>query len=162
METGPITEARIGDRFFRKFNCLNVYKNAGFRSSPNFSGYSFTPFENRPLSYEPRRPYNAFEHQRQFNHPASRYFHQRINPYTMPPTQQYQRHHEENYFVTPNAGMPENAKHCKADEHPDDRKRLENYEDFSSQDDTITVEVKTQSTVCTVRWSISSKFSKRF
>jgi hypothetical protein len=76
------------------------------------------------------------------------------------PFQYQQRRQEEAYFITPNAGMAENQKFCKSDEHPNNRRRLGDFEDFASQDETIATNVKTQSTVCTINWSLSSKFSK--
>lgn len=78
----------------------------------------------------------------------------------MPP-QYYQQRVEESVFITPNAGMAENAKICKSDVQPEDtRKRFEAFEDFSSDDEKITVDTKCSSAVCTVIWSLSSKFSR--
>ncbi|KAI6182607.1 Phytanoyl-CoA hydroxylase-interacting protein-like [Aphelenchoides bicaudatus] len=129
-----------------------------FPSPPNFGNYDFPPHD-RPAFFGPTRSYNPFNHQREFNHPASRYAQQRINPYTMPSQYPHQYRQEEPYFVTPNAGMVENLKHCKSDEHPYGRQRLEDFEDFSSHDETITVNVKCQSSCCIINWSLSARFS---
>lgn len=149
----------IGKLIFRKF--IHVYKLTKFYifRSPSHSGYSFAPYANQSPACGPQRPYNPYNSQREHAHPVGYFRPTHPSPYTLPFCQQKHRP-DTNLFVTPNAGMAENQKLCKSDEHLLKRRRLDEFEDFSSQGEAITISVKTQSTVCTINWSLSSRFSK--